>query len=76
MKKLSEIPEGEHCAEVRPWLQDFTANWLGAGRYLNYGAQELRAQISATYSVGYDEWLLWNAAMFFTEEGLLRDKDY
>ena len=75
VKKLSEIPEGEHCAEVRPWLQDFTANWLGTGRYLNYGAQELRAQISATYSAGYDEWLLWNAGMFFTEEGLLRDKD-
>ena len=75
VKKLSEIPEGEHCAEVRPWLQDFTASYLGEGRYLKYGAQELRAQISATYSAGYDEWLLWNAGMFFTEEGLLRDKD-
>jgi len=76
VKKLSVIPEGEHKAEVRPWLQDFTASYLGTGRYLNYGAQELRAQISATYSAGYDEWLLWNAGMFFTEEGLLRDKDY
>ncbi|MBQ9767782.1 MAG: putative glycoside hydrolase [Lachnospiraceae bacterium] len=76
VKKLSVIPEGEHCAEVRPWLQDFTASYLGSGRYLEYGAEELRAQISATYSAGYDEWLLWNAAMFFTEEGLLRDKDY
>jgi len=75
VKKLSEIPEGQHCAEVRPWLQDFTASYLGEGRYLAYGAQELRAQISATYSAGYDEWLLWNAGMFFTEEGLLRDKD-
>ena len=76
VKKLSVIPETEHCAEVRPWLQDFTASYLGSGRYLEYGAEELRAQISATYSAGYDEWLLWNAAMFFTEEGLLRDKDY
>lgn len=76
VKKLSVIEEGEHCAEVRPWLQDFTASYLGTGRYLEYGAKELRAQISATYSAGYDEWLLWNAAMFFTEEGLLRDKDY
>ena len=75
VKKLSVIPEGEHCAEVRPWLQDFTASYLGAGRYATYGPQEIRAQISATYSAGYDEWLLWNAAMFFTEEGLLRDKD-
>lgn len=76
VKKLSVIGEGEHKAEVRPWLQDFTASYLGAGRYLTYGAKELRAQISATYSAGYDEWLLWNAAMFFTEEGLLRDKDF
>ena len=75
VKKLSVIGEGEHCAEVRPWLQDFTASYLGAGRYATYGPQEIRAQISATYSAGYDEWLLWNAGMFFTEEGLLRDKD-
>ncbi len=75
VKKLSEIPEGEHKAEVRPWLQDFTASYLGTGKYITYGAQEIRAQISATYSAGYDEWLLWNAGMFFTEEGLLRDKD-
>ncbi len=76
VKKLSVIEAGEHCAEVRPWLQDFTASYLGAGCYLEYGAEELRAQISATYSAGYEGWLLWNAAMFFTEEGLLRDKDY
>lgn len=76
VKKLSVIPEGEHRAEVRPWLQDFTASYLGTGRYLTYDAEELRAQISAVYSAGYDEWLLWNAGMFFTEEGLLRDKDH
>jgi len=76
VKKLSVIEEGEFRAEVRPWLQDFTASYLGTGRYLTYGEQELRAQISAVYSSGYDEWLLWNAGMFFTEEGLLRDKDH
>lgn len=75
VKKLSVIAEGEHKAEVRPWLQDFTASYLGSGRYLQYGPQEIRAQISAVYSAGYDEWLLWNAAMFYTEDGLLRDKD-
>jgi len=76
VKKLSVIEEGMHKAEVRPWLQDFTATWLGEGRYLKYGAQELRAQISAVYSAGYSEWLLWNAAMNYSESGLLRDKDY
>ncbi len=76
VKKLSVIPEGEHRAKVRPWLQDFTASYLGAGRYLEYGPQEIRAQISAVYSAGYNEWLLWNAGMFYTKDGLLRDKDY
>ncbi len=75
VKKLSVIEEGEFKAEVRPWVQDFTASYLGAGRYATYGPQEIRSQISAVYSVGYDEWLLWNAGMFFTEGGLLRDKD-
>lgn len=75
-KKLSVIGEGEHKAGVRPWLQDFTANWLGSGKYLEYGPKELRAQISAVYSAGYSEWILWNAVMQYSKEGLLRDKDY
>lgn len=76
VKKLSVIGEGEHRAVVRPWLQDFTASYLGTGRYLEYGPQEIRAQISATYSAGYEGWLLWNAGMYYTKGGLLRDKDY
>lgn len=75
VKKLSVIPEGEHCAKVRPWLQDFTASYLGAGRYMVYDAQAIRAQISAVYSAGYEQWLLWNAGMSYTEDALLRDKD-
>ena len=74
VKKLSVIPEGQHRAEVRPWLQDFTANWLGSGRYLQYGGQELRAQISGVYSAGYQGWMLWNVGMFFSEDGLLGNK--
>lgn len=76
VKKLSVIGEGEHCAKVRPWLQDFTASYLGAGRYITYGPQEIRAQISAVYSAGYEGWLLWNAGMYYTKDGLLRNKDY
>lgn len=76
VKKLSVIAKGEHCAKVRPWLQDFTASYLGTGRYIEYGPQEVRAQISAVYSAGYGEWLLWNAGMFYTKDALLRDKDY
>ena len=45
----------------RPWLQDFSAPWLGAGNYLNYGKAEVEAQIKALNDNGIDEYLLWNA---------------
>ncbi len=67
-EKLNMIEPGEHRAIVRPWLQDFTATWIE--NYQNYGAEELREQIEGVYSVGYDEWLLWNASCRYSEEGL------
>ncbi|PRO64210.1 putative glycoside hydrolase [Alkalicoccus urumqiensis] len=45
----------------RPWLQDFTASYLGSGNYLNYGKAEVEAQIQALYDNGIHEFLLWNA---------------
>lgn len=51
----------------RPWLQDFTASYLGAGNYLNYGVDEVEAQIQALYDNGIYEFLLWNAGNRYTE---------
>lgn len=45
----------------RPWLQDFTASYLGAGNYLRYGKAEVEAQIKALNDNGIEEYLLWNA---------------
>ncbi len=59
---------GEHQAVVRPWLQDFTASYLA--HYINYGEEEVRAQIQAVYDAGYDEWMLWSAACRYHWEGL------
>lgn len=61
-------PEEGVRASVRPWLQDFTATWVKG--HIPYGAAELRAQIQAVYDAGYEEWILWNAANRYTEEGL------
>ncbi len=69
-EKLAQLPEDEHKAIVRPWLQDFTATWIK--KHQKYGADELREQMEGVYSVGYDEWILWNASNNYTEEGLLR----
>jgi len=61
--KLEELEKsGKHCAIVRAWMQTFTANWLGEGKYLEYGGAELRQQINAVYDAGYKEWILWNSS--------------
>lgn len=59
-------------AQVRPWLQDFTATWVKG--HISYGADEIRAQIQGVYDAGYEEWILWNASNRYTEEGLIKDE--
>ncbi|WP_033543292.1 putative glycoside hydrolase [Planococcus sp. CAU13] len=56
--KLAEL---ENPPVSRPWLQDFTASYLGAGNYLRYGKAEVEAQIKALNDNGINEFLLWNA---------------
>lgn len=70
LKKSREVLEAaaeadEHVTDqaiVRPWLQDFTASYLGEGKYIPYGYGEVRQQIQAVQDAGYDEWMLWSAA--------------
>ena len=50
-------------ARVLPWLQDFS---LG----VNYGPDEVRAQIEGARDAGIDEWLLWDPAVTYTREAL------
>ncbi|WP_203332425.1 putative glycoside hydrolase [Planococcus beigongshangi] len=61
--KLAEL---ENPPVSRPWLQDFTASYLGAGNYLRYGKAEVEAQIKALNDNGIDEFLLWNAGNSYT----------
>ena len=49
-------------AIVRPWLQDFTASYLGEGKYIPYGEDEGELHIQGVKDAGYDEWMLWSAA--------------
>ncbi|MER2088557.1 MAG: putative glycoside hydrolase [Sporosarcina sp.] len=57
--KLAEL---ENPPVSRPWIQDFSAPWLGPGNYLKYGKAEVEAQIKGLKDNGIDEYLLWNAA--------------
>ncbi|HYK72973.1 MAG TPA: putative glycoside hydrolase [Pseudoneobacillus sp.] len=60
LKKLSNPPIS------RPWIQDFTATWLGEGNYKVYGKREIEDQIMALHSEGIDEFLLWNSRNIYT----------
>lgn len=63
-QKLGEL---ENPPTSRPWLQDFTASWLGSGNYKQYGKAEVEAQIKALQDQGINEYLLWNAGNSYTE---------
>ncbi|CAH1225879.1 hypothetical protein PAECIP111893_05298 [Paenibacillus plantiphilus] len=63
-KKLDPI--GSYKPIIRPWIQDFTASWLGKGHYIKYGKAELDAQIKALRDTKVEEYLLWNAGNKYT----------
>jgi hypothetical protein len=60
LQKLADPPTS------RPWLQDFSATWLGSGNYKVYGKKEIEDQIRALHSQGINEFLLWNAGNKYT----------
>ena len=70
--RIPLLPNPEIRANVRPWLQDFTATWVKG--HIPYGPDEIRAQIQAVYDAGYEEWILWNASNRYTEGGLLPEE--
>ncbi|WP_078381425.1 putative glycoside hydrolase [Sutcliffiella halmapala] len=63
-QKLDEL---ENRPVSRPWIQDFTATWLGSGNYIPYGKKEIEDQIRALNENGIDEFLLWNAGNTYTD---------
>lgn len=57
----------EDPPQSRPWLQDFTASYLGPGNYLDYGSSEVEAQIQALKDNGVEEYLLWDSGNTYSE---------
>jgi hypothetical protein len=51
-------------AVYRPWLQDFS---LGG---VTYGPEQVKKQIEAVEELGYQEWLLWDPSVKYTEGAL------
>jgi hypothetical protein len=50
---------GVRPARIMPWLQAFSAPWLGRN-HQKYGAQQIREQKRGVYDVGLDDWVLWH----------------
>ena len=54
------------------WLQGFTAGWVPG--HISYGPEQIRAQIKGAYDAGYEEWILWNAAVNYQPELFLTEE--
>jgi hypothetical protein len=55
---------GVRPARVIPWLQAFSATWLGVN-HQRYGPQQIREQVQAIYDVGYEDWILWHPGSLY-----------
>ena len=49
-----KIRNSQVNAKIRPWLQAFTASYLGRENYQVYGGEQIRAQIQASYDAGLE----------------------
>ncbi|MEZ4523439.1 MAG: putative glycoside hydrolase [Thermomicrobiales bacterium] len=56
---------GDSAFKFRPWLQDFSS-----GMGIDYGAEEVRAQIDAAEQFGSAGWMLWNDANVYSTAAL------
>jgi hypothetical protein len=58
-------------ALLRPWLQDFTLTWVPKDQIVEYGPNEVRAQIKAAEDFGQaGGWMLYDSANQYTVEAL------
>lgn len=70
--RIDNLETKDKKAVLRPWLQDFSAPWLRrqyGANYVEYGPEQIKAQKKATYDVGINEWIFWNASNRYTEAG-------
>lgn len=58
-KRLSGVKD--YQAEVRPFIQAFSASWLPKGSWQTYNAKQYKQQIKAVLDAGYEQWILWDA---------------
>lgn len=57
----------EHPAQIRPWLQSFTATWVKG--HINYGPAQVKAQIKAAADNGVKSYLMWHPSGKYNAAG-------
>ena len=62
LHESSDIYRQEGFTTVRPYLQAFTATYIGAGNYMEYDYTAMNAQIKAIHDLGLNEFILWDPA--------------
>jgi len=67
---LTRVSGDSETAIARPYLQDFTASWLGRGNYQTYGNEAVRDQIKACYDLGITSFTLWDPSNQYCYEAL------
>ena len=71
LKRYAEIENPDvKKAVIRPYLQDFTASWLGKGKYLNYSTNQVKDQIQACYDLRIQTFTLWDPSNKYSYEAL------
>ncbi len=71
-RELEVLGEG-HKAIGRVWIQSFTASWVKG--HISYGPKQIRDQIKGAFDAGYDEWILWNAAINYQRDSLKTEEE-
>lgn len=71
MHDAQDRVSGDHqTAITRPYLQDFTASWLGRGKYQTYNNDAISKQIRACYDLGITSFTLWDPSNQYCYEAL------
>ena len=69
--RLSKV--SDYKADVRAYIQGFTASYLEPGYWQRYGPEQMKQQIKAVYDAGYEEWIFWDATNRYPEDGFLKE---
>lgn len=63
LSDFQQVLDGTNTSLV-PWLQDFTM-------HVDYGPDQIKAQIDAAADLGIHSWLLWDPTVTYTGDGIV-----